>query len=1128
MRYLRALRSSSLGLVLGLAAALPLHADDTEIFVGKSDNYTDPNVLFVIDTSGSMDTVANFLAYDAATTYAGACAANRIYWSDNGSIPDCASSDNWFNASALVCNAAVSSLATAGSYRDRYASWHDVPGTSNDKWNDLSASVKSEMVECQSDSGVHGDGSSPTKLYPADKTSGPWTTSSGSNKIKWSNFARHTLFSSNYVNYTVVEATRERTRIQIVKEVMHEVLAATSGINIGLMRFSSDGEGGYMLYPMSPIATDRDSLLGVMDEQEADGNTPLSETLYEATQYYSGGGVDYGLAATGNGGKPATSVAGSRKDDTYISPIGAQCQNQFIVLLTDGDPVEDTGANTKIKNLPGFQAATGQASCSGNCLDEVSAYLQNHDLSSSLTEEQVVSTYTIGFTSDQALLQTTADRGNGRYYTADNASELTDAFVHIIDDVVKRNVTFTGPSVSVNTFNRLTHRSELYFAMFQPANTVLWPGNVKRYRLGSMNGTSTILDALGQPAVDDLTDTFVDSAKSYWTLGDADGPDTTKGGYASRLGAVRNVWTITGNGRTDVALATDANVVHEDNSALTQAMVGAASDADRTAILQWARGVDAEGNTLNILGDSLHSKPVVVSYGGSEDDPDLTLYYTTNDGYLHAVDPMAADDADLEVYSFIPPEMLPRLKTLMKNDVVEDKQYGLDGQMTSYIAGDNGNGAVDSGEKAYLYFGERDGGRDYYAVETSDRKAPKLAWMIKGGSGDFAELGHTWSAMSPAVVRLDGSDRHVLIFGGGYDKGQDTPGESVADTMGRAIYMIDAVTGERLWWAANAADNPGASLPLDDMTHSFPSDLRVIDTNGDGYDDRIYVGDMGSKVWRFDIDNADNTGASNLVTGGVIADVAGEGAAGNRRFYYPPSVSMIVDEHFGPFLTIAFGSGHRANPLGTSGKNNEDRFYLIRDTNVLGPPVDEGGTPTYTAITESDLLDVTENLDPSTEDLAGAHGWMIDLAAKEKVLSGALSADNRVFFTTYTPEGDDVASTCNASGAIGKALEYEVDILTGKPTLTDDPYADPTDDEAPVGDPGCSYRCRETAGPIPPEPVLVFQDPTEDDDEDDPNDPDDTDCKGIAKVSMVIGTQVTNPGICTAPVRTYWYAQQDQ
>jgi type IV pilus assembly protein PilY1 len=1127
MRYLRTLLSSGFGILLGLAAALPVHADDTEIFVGRSDNYSDPNVLFVIDTSGSMDTVTNFLAYDPATTYAGSCAASRIYWSDDGSTPDCATSNSWFNVSALVCNAAASALASEGYYRDRYASWHDVSGTSNDKWNNLAAAVKNEKVECRNDNGVHGDGSSPPKLYPADKSSGPWTTAGGSNKISWSNYSRHTLFSSNYLNYTIVEAARERTRLQVVKEVMHEVLAATSGINIGLMRFSSDGDGGYMLHPMSPIATDRDALLAAMDAQEADGNTPLSETLYEAGQYYAGRAVDFGLAATGNDNAAATSVAASRDGNTYVSPIGAQCQNQFIVLLTDGDPVEDTSANAKIAGLPGFQAATGQAACSGNCLDEMSAYLQNHDLDPELSEEQAVNVYTIGFASDQALLQTTADRGNGRYYTADNASDLTDAFVRIIDDVVTRNVTFTGPSVSVNTFNRLTHRSELYFAMFQPSNTARWPGNVKRYRLGSMNGTSTILDALGQPAVDDLTDTFVEGAKSYWTLGDPDGPDTTRGGYASRIRAARNVYTITGAGRTDVALATDANVVHEDNAAITQAMLGAGSTTDRTAILHWARGVDAEGNTLNILGDSLHSKPVVVSYGGSEENPDLTLYYTTNDGYLHAINPVAADDADLEVYSFIPPEMLPRLKTLMADDVVEDKQYGLDGPMTWHIAGDNGNHAVDAGEKLYLYFGERDGGRDYYAVETSNRAAPRLAWMIRGGAGDFAELGNSWSAMSPAVIRLNGDARNVLIFGGGYDKGQDAAGPSVADTMGRAIYMVDAVTGERLWWAANAADNPGASLPLEDMTHSIPSDLRVIDVNGDGYDDRIYVGDMGSKLWRFDIDNMDNTGASNLVTGGVIADFAGDDAAGNRRFYYPPSVSQIVDEHLGPFLTIAIGSGHRANPLGTPGKHVEDRFYMIRDTDVLGPPVDSDGTPTYSAITESDLLDVTENLDPSTEDLAGAHGWMIDLADKEKSLSGPLSADNRVFFTTYTPEGDDVASTCNASGAIGKALEYEVDILTGRPTLVDDPYAVPDDDEAPAGDPGCGYRCRETAGPIPPEPVLVFQDPNEDDDEENPNDPENN-CDGIAKVSMVIGTQVTNPGICTAPVRTYWYAQQDQ
>ena len=130
-----------------------------------------------------------------------------------------------------------------------------------------------------------------------------------------------------------------------------------------------------------------------------------------------------------------------------------------------------------------------------------------------------------------------------------------------------------------------------------------------------------------------------------------------------------------------------------------------------------------------------------------------------------------------------------------------------------------------------------------------------------------------------------------------------------------------------------------------------------------------------------------------------------------------------------------------------------------------------------------------------------------------------MSADSRVFFTTYTPDAEIVGSTCSASGAVGKALAYEVDILTGRPTLVDDPYAPPDDDNPPVGDSTCGYRCRETAGPIPPDPVLVFQDP-----DDQGNQGGAGDCDGIAKVSMVIGTQVTNPGICTMPVRTYWYA----
>src|SRR5580765_156325 len=158
MKYPSNLRVLGLGLVLAGAASLPLHADDTEIFVGRSDNYSDPNVLFVIDTSGSMNTIANFLAYDPATTYAGSCNSGRLYWSTDGSEPDCTTTSNYVNTNTLVCNAAVTPLATDGSFRDRFATWHDVSGTTNDIWNNLSSSVHTEKVECRTDNGVHGDG----------------------------------------------------------------------------------------------------------------------------------------------------------------------------------------------------------------------------------------------------------------------------------------------------------------------------------------------------------------------------------------------------------------------------------------------------------------------------------------------------------------------------------------------------------------------------------------------------------------------------------------------------------------------------------------------------------------------------------------------------------------------------------------------------------------------------------------------------------------------------------------------------------------------------------------------------------------------------------------------------------
>src|SRR5205823_7569538 len=63
------------------------------------------------------------------------------------------------------------------------------------------------------------------------------------------------------------------------------------------------------------------------------GLTPLSETLYEAYQYYSGGNVFFG-----NTSQPSLSVDGSRVaagSNQYKTPILYQCQKNFMVYRSE-------------------------------------------------------------------------------------------------------------------------------------------------------------------------------------------------------------------------------------------------------------------------------------------------------------------------------------------------------------------------------------------------------------------------------------------------------------------------------------------------------------------------------------------------------------------------------------------------------------------------------------------------------------------------------------------------------------------------------------------------------------------------------------------------------------------------
>ena len=120
-----------LGALWALTAGLPAVADDTELFIGSSLNtvHALPNVLFVIDNSGSMGSlVLTQDGFRGSTTYpaVNGCDATRVYWRTGTGNPPTCGTNNYFNLNALRCERALNAFGgTAGYYTDQHGAVSD-------------------------------------------------------------------------------------------------------------------------------------------------------------------------------------------------------------------------------------------------------------------------------------------------------------------------------------------------------------------------------------------------------------------------------------------------------------------------------------------------------------------------------------------------------------------------------------------------------------------------------------------------------------------------------------------------------------------------------------------------------------------------------------------------------------------------------------------------------------------------------------------------------------------------------------------------------------------------------------------------------------------------------------------
>jgi len=504
-------------MIIVLIMSVPgfLRADDTEIYGTITSVSLEPNILIIFDSSGSMDTVdVPGEPYDPVSLYTGSSIPEAVYQRVRSGW-----SYTWQlfapDVYALSCSSVQTELLALG-----YAQ------------GDINAS-------------------SP---YNCGGT-------------------RKRLRTGNYMNYVESGVGADRKRIDVAKEVVNDLINTTNGVRFGVMRFNNNA-GGRLI---AECGTDKATLISQVNAINADGWTPLAETLAEAGLYFAGKDSWFNSGVT------------------YTSPMQERCQKNYVIIMTDGQPTEDKDSKltsgTYINNDtigdydndgndPGSYANNGS-----DYLDDVAKYLYENDCNPTLGDgtsfdKQNITTFTIGFQANHELLENTAANGGGEYYTATSYSELSEAFYQIMSSISEENAVFVAPVVPISRMNRTYAGDRIYLGFFKPQQSGRWIGNIKRYAL---DDEGTLYDANNVPAT--TPDGLIKSnALSFWTTQGNDGPDVAAGGAAEVLNLMiegmtaRNLYTYTGSA---AALTDASNAFEIANTAIKNASLGVANAAER-------------------------------------------------------------------------------------------------------------------------------------------------------------------------------------------------------------------------------------------------------------------------------------------------------------------------------------------------------------------------------------------------------------------------------------------------------------------------------------------------------------------------------------------------------------------
>ncbi|MGY0799082.1 pilus assembly protein [Lysobacter sp. A286] len=393
------------------------------------------------------------------------------------------------------------------------------------------------------------------------------------------------------------------------------------------------------------------------------------------------------------------------------------------------------------------------------------------------------------------------------------------------------------------------------------------------------------------------------------------------------------------------------------------------------------------------LGDIIHSSPFYLQNevtGGTN-----SVFVGANDGMLHAFD---ADTGE-ELFGYIPAGT-DWENLVSYSSTSYPHAYFVDGPVTVAPR------AMASGRNILVGALGR-GGKGLYALDVTDPSSfssTDVKWDNSTQGDADPDMGHVLSRIFVANVN---NGRPAVIFGNG-----------VNSTNGHAVlYVVDLVTGVEL---AKIDTGVGGDNAL-----SAPTGW---DSDGNGTVDIVYAGDLKGNVWQFDLSSgtASDWDVSFSESGDPAPMFVATDSAGNRQAI-TGAVSVTSDPTTYT-AWIVFGTGRLYNNddlWNADGTANlaVNSIYGIRVPNAgpLGTRADIDGDADGLQVRHIELAGISQTdsqairgfeLASALDD--GKQGWVLDLltppipgtAEGERVVGDAQVINGVFVFSSILPSSD--------------------------------------------------------------------------------------------------------------------------